>query len=136
MVGRRREAPGIGSLMCCSECGATASAACECGVPYVPKRERAIEAVRANPEKSDRAIAQELGVALRTVQKARGELTTGSQLDEPAKRVGRDGKARRLPVRFYVPDAATVARNLKAVRDAEEAPVAWKNRAREGAILA
>lgn len=41
------------------------------GVAYVPAGKRAAAAVAANPEKSDRAIAAELGVSPTTVGKAR-----------------------------------------------------------------
>ena len=76
---------------------------------------RAVEAIRANPERSDRAIAADLGVSGETVRQARKQLpsdlavdarigldgkarqlSTDGQLDE---RTGLDGKTRRLPVR-------------------------------------
>jgi len=85
----------------CSSCGAEANASCDCGKPYVPAKVRAAEAIKANPEKSDRAIAADLGVSHTTVQNARKE--TGNQLpvDE---RVGLDGKTRRLPQRPTIND--------------------------------
>ena len=49
--------------MVCTSCGAEANASCNCGVSYIPKALRAAEAVKANPEKSDRAIAADIGVA-------------------------------------------------------------------------
>ena len=53
--------------------------------------------VAANPEKSDRAIAKEIGVSHPTVGKARKELTgNGLPVDT---RIGLDGKVRRLPQR-------------------------------------
>ena len=72
----------------CSECGAEGHGSCGCGAAYVPKRERAIAAIKANPEKSDRAIAAELGASPTTVGKAR-QVSTSGHLE---KRVGRDGK--------------------------------------------
>ena len=42
--------------LACESCGAEAVASCNCGVPYQPKSVRAAEAVKANPEKSNRAI--------------------------------------------------------------------------------
>jgi hypothetical protein len=51
----------------CIECGETADAACRCGVAYVPAGARAAKAIADNPEKSDRAIAAELGVSDMTV---------------------------------------------------------------------
>jgi hypothetical protein len=60
--------------MVCTCCGAEVNAACSCGVAYVPKSVRAAEAVKANPEKSNRAIAEEIGVDHKTVGKARAGL--------------------------------------------------------------
>jgi hypothetical protein len=50
---------------------ATMPAACACGTdrvsncnaPAIPKAQRAIEALKANPEKSNRAIAAEIGAS-------------------------------------------------------------------------
>lgn len=49
--------------MSCTGCGAEANASCNCGVAYAPKIVRAAEAIRANPQKSDRAIAAEIGIS-------------------------------------------------------------------------
>jgi len=63
------------------------TAACDCGVAYVPAGQRAAEAVQKSPEKSNRAIAAEIGVDHKTVAKARGD-------NSPPERVtGRDGKS-------------------------------------------
>lgn len=79
--------------MVCSGCGAEAS--CNCGKPYVPMAERAREAIKANPEKSDRAIAADIGVHHSTVNEVRNQLS-----DEPTvERIGLDGKTRKLPQR-------------------------------------
>jgi hypothetical protein len=81
--------------MVCTGCGAEANASCNCGVAYMPKSVRAAEAVKANPEKSSRAIANEIGVDKNTVEKARKELTGDkSPVD---KRRGLDGKTRKPP---------------------------------------
>jgi hypothetical protein len=74
----------------CSACGATTDAACDCGVPYVPAGERAAAAIVAHPEKSDRAIAAEIGVDHKTVGAAR---RAGGERSPPEKRIGQDGKA-------------------------------------------
>lgn len=87
--------PSIARLEC-SACGATADAACNCGAQYLPAGTRAAEAIAANPEKSDRAIATELKVSPTTVGKARKATVHSGQL---AKRVGKDGKARKLPAK-------------------------------------
>lgn len=55
---------------------------------------RSDAAVAANPEKSDRAIAADIGVHKNTVARARK--VTGPQ-GPVEKRVGKDGKARKLP---------------------------------------
>ena len=52
----------------CPKCHATTELRCDCGVEYiyVKASERAERAVKANPEKSDRAIAEEIGVDHKT----------------------------------------------------------------------
>jgi hypothetical protein len=79
----------------CSACGAEANASCDCHKPYVPASAKAAAAVAANPEKSDRAIAAEIGVHKNTVARARE--ATGP--DGPVERIGLDGKTRKLPQR-------------------------------------
>jgi hypothetical protein len=74
----------------CSSCGADATASCDCGVAYVPAGKRAEEAVAANPEKSDRAIAEEIGVSQPTVSRARKRSVDTDVSTE--KRTGKDGK--------------------------------------------
>jgi hypothetical protein len=78
----------------CSACGAEANASCNCGKPYVPARQRAADAIQANPDKSDRAIAGEIGVGKDTVRRARASTGAPAPVDV---RIGKDGKARRLP---------------------------------------
>jgi hypothetical protein len=63
---------------------------CDCGAPYVSAGQRAAEALKANPEKSNRSIADDIGVSEFTVRKARKKST--SSKDEVEKRIGRDGK--------------------------------------------
>lgn len=79
----------------CSTCGATAEAACDCGAPYIPAGARAAKAIAGSPEKSDRAIAAEIGVSDTTVLRARKKATASHEAVE--KRTGRDGKVRKLP---------------------------------------
>lgn len=62
----------------------------------LPLRLAAEIAIAANPNKSDRAIATDLGVDHKTVGAARREL--GGE-DSPPERVGRDGKIYSLPKR-------------------------------------
>ena len=75
-----------------ARCNAIQSANCDCGVGYVPAGKRAEEAVAANPQMSDRAIADEIGESHRTVNRARK--ATGTKNDPVADRTGRDGKQR------------------------------------------
>lgn len=92
VVAFRKPALAIG----CTSCGATVDAACDCGAPYAPAGDRAAAAVAANPQKSNRAIADEIGVSYETVRRARTD--TDVSVDDDA-RVGLDGKARRMPRR-------------------------------------
>ncbi|MGY2933284.1 hypothetical protein ACVWZ6_002886 [Bradyrhizobium sp. GM6.1] len=62
--------------------------------PYLPAAQRTAEAIAANPEKFDRAIAAEIGVSHPTVAKARR--STGKQLPVE-QRTGRHGKQRKAP---------------------------------------
>jgi hypothetical protein len=75
--------------MVCTGCGAEANASCNCGKAYVPKAVRAAQAMAANPEKSDRAIAADIGVSPMTVRRAR---EAGASYDAPSTVTGRDGK--------------------------------------------
>jgi DNA-binding Lrp family transcriptional regulator len=52
--------------------------------------DRALAAMRANPRKSNRAIADEIGVSKDTVRRAREATGDQSLIDKP--RVGQDGK--------------------------------------------
>jgi hypothetical protein len=83
-----------GNQYICSSCGAERG--CKCNAPAVPKYQRAQDAVQANPDKSDRAIAKAIGASPTTVGKARDELSSGGQLkDRP--RTGLDGRTRKVP---------------------------------------
>jgi Winged helix-turn-helix DNA-binding len=77
-----------GGLLQCTKCGAGTICACGCGVPYVGEHrawaapiakvptalERAAAAIAADPAKSNRAIAKEIGVSDQTVRRARRQL--------------------------------------------------------------
>jgi hypothetical protein len=83
--------------MVCTGCGAEANASCNCGFLRGKKRSSG-RAIKANPGKSDRAIAAELGIGNKTVSRARNSGvsydTPGLIGDEtPVERVGRDGKS-------------------------------------------
>jgi hypothetical protein len=73
----------------CSKCGAERG--CDCNAPAI---KRAAVALATNPEKSDRAIAAEIGVSHPTVAKARQEAEATGKLLPVDRRIGADGKAR------------------------------------------
>lgn len=93
--------------MVCTGCGAEANASCNCGLAYVPASQRAAEAIKNNPEKSNRAIAAELGVSDMTVGRARESL--GATYVAPD-RLGRDGKIYTFSKPEEVLEAAKVIR--------------------------
>jgi hypothetical protein len=89
-----------GGLLVCSICSTEAVAACSCGAPYRHEHpwaaapiepetptpsalERAIAGVKASPEKSNRAIAREIGVSEPTVRRARHHSKTDAGDDAP-----------------------------------------------------
>jgi hypothetical protein len=80
----------------CSKCGAAGQGSCSCGAPYLPAGERAGQAVAAHPEKSDSAIAAEIGVNRATVTRARKKTT---RANAHVARTGRDGRKRKPPRR-------------------------------------
>ena len=62
------------------------------------KAQKAVEAIKANPQMSDRAIAKEIGTSNHTVARARRDATGNDfPVDEP--RTGLNGKQRRMPIR-------------------------------------
>jgi hypothetical protein len=77
----------------CSVCGKDADATfhptCGCKAGFRPKREVAAEAIRANPSKSNRMIAEEIGADEKTVRYARAAVADQSA---PHTVTGRDGK--------------------------------------------
>jgi hypothetical protein len=77
--------------LACRQCGATTEIKCDCGEAYVyvPAGKLAEKAIMENPEKSDRAIAAEIGVSHTSVSNARKSV--GKDLP-PEKRTGKDGK--------------------------------------------
>lgn len=77
--------------MVCTGCGSEANATCDCGVSYVAKGVRAAQAIKANPKRSDGAIAADLGVDRSTVSRARSDVVHDAPPDD--ERTGRDGKS-------------------------------------------
>jgi hypothetical protein len=57
-------------------------ASCNCGAPVVPAFKRAEDAIKANPEKSNRQIAEETGVGKDTVRRARNSGGAHAPTDE------------------------------------------------------
>jgi transposase-like protein len=80
----------------CPSCGTTTDAPCSCGVgyEYVPPGKLAAQAIKDNPNLSDRAIAEKIGIDKDTVNRVR-KSTGGNPPVAP--RVGKDGKTRRMP---------------------------------------
>jgi hypothetical protein len=75
--------------MVCTRCGAEANASCNCGVDYVPAKQRVAEYDKTNPGKSTRQAADDLGISNKTVSKARQAVT---EVTPEATVTGRDGK--------------------------------------------
>lgn len=94
--------------MVCTGCGAEANASCNCGVSYVAKSVRAAQAIKANPGKSDRAIAVDLGINQSTVSRVRN---SGDAYASP-ERIGQDGKS--YSVRQRVVDDPDISPKLVA----------------------
>jgi len=97
----------------CIRCNVSIEAACDCGVGYerwAPK-ERAAKALKSNPEKSNRVIAQEIGVNERTVRNTRG---AGAEKSAPERRTGADGKnyPASQPPKLKTVDDDTATRDL------------------------
>jgi hypothetical protein len=86
-----------GGLLRCTNCGAGSLCACGCGVPYVGEQstwaapiakvatalERAAAAITANPARSNRALAKEIGVSEPTLRRARRRLEDSGGYDAP-----------------------------------------------------
>lgn len=105
--------------LACEKCGAETHAACDCGVAYTAAAARAADAIAANPEKSDRAIAAAIGVGRETVRRARKATAPHGAVE---KRIGLDGKARKLPSLYAIGTGSddewyTPIRYLKMARE-------------------
>jgi len=93
-------------MLQCTKCGTEVVCPCGCGTVYAPTHrwakpvaakpptalERAMDAVKATPEKSDRVIAKALSIGATTVRDARKRLTNDRAPDRAPDRVGADGK--------------------------------------------
>jgi len=105
-----------GGMLRCTKCGTRSKAECGCGAPYVGEHrwamrmadvpepavaetalDRAMAAIAASPEKSNRAIAAEIGVSAQTVKRAREQMeqAVGDVAPDvaPDRRTGRDGRS-------------------------------------------
>jgi hypothetical protein len=98
---------------------------------------RAAAAIAAHPEKTNRAIAEEIGVSAQTVMRARHQMKNGGNDNAPQKR---RGKPRRPPIavkgrepgrrrKASKPETAAEAEARRAVRRARYAEVAQARRA-------
>jgi hypothetical protein len=113
--------PGIvaGMILCCIKCGAKAKPGCECEAAYIPARMYAAKAIAAHPEKSDRAIAKDIGVDHKTVAKARKAVG-----DKSPTRVGTDGKRYRATKQITPELAKAMQARAEAVARLFPPPVA------------
>jgi len=76
----------------CTKCGAEAHASCDCGAPYVPAAIRVAKYDKANPGKSTRGAAADLGISKSEVGRARQSVVPSGTPEAPGKVTGRDGK--------------------------------------------
>jgi len=111
-------------LLMCPQCQAKAQAKCDCGVGYVPAGDLARREVIRNPQKSDRAIAKQLGIAKDTVRRARTSTGANAPVE---KRQGRDGKMRRMPINVH----QAAQRKLPKYPGFERLKTAWFMATRE-----
>ena len=77
---------------------------CNCGVEYKPKAVRAAEAIEAAPEKSNRAIAAEIGCDEKVVRKIRDKVSGADQSAPDRRVVGLDGKTYTVPTSAPEPE--------------------------------
>jgi hypothetical protein len=76
----------------CSSCGADRG--CDCNAPAIPKSVLAARAIEKAPNRSNRVIAEEIGIDEKTVRKARKATADQSGVQ---KRKGKDGRERAVP---------------------------------------
>jgi hypothetical protein len=108
----------------CSECGAERG--CNCSAPAVLK---AAIALAANPQKSDRAIAAEIGVSDKTVGKAR---KAGAESSAPEDvRIGRDGKSYSAKTKTKNKPSPPPQPRQKSAASSEEKLATYKHRIAE-----
>jgi hypothetical protein len=118
-----------------------------CGKPYVPKSVRAAEAIKADPEKSDRTIASETGVNKSEVSRVRQTTVPDGTVGQPpetttlqglvgpdgvTRRQGLDGKWRKLPEKK--PEAEEAEQKRRQKQFIERAKAAAKMGSYEGPI--
>jgi hypothetical protein len=96
----------------CSECGVEIDAGCNCGALYVPAAKRVADYDKANPGRSTRQAAADLGVSQPTVVKAR---KSGDNQLSPATVTGRDGK--RYSIRKRTPSLPAMSGSGPAKND-------------------
>jgi hypothetical protein len=115
----------------CSACGAAGTASCNCGVAYETAGSRAAKALAADPARSDRAIAKEIGIDHKTVAKARGDNSP------PEKRVGQDSKSYPAKPKRQAVDPRTVSLMHKSTKAFQMAPPfeAWDEIVVDAALI-
>ena len=110
------------SKFVCATCGAGRD--CDYNAPG-RKRDAAVEAIAANPGKSDRAIAAETGLNREIVRRARKATDTGVAVDQ---RTGLHGKTRKLPAKADKGEPAAKGLVVAAAKSAlGQAAIAARN---------
>lgn len=89
----------------CTLCGVEAAASCNCGAVYEPASVAVARAIKNNPAKSNRAIAEIAGVTHTTVNQIRA---AGGNHFPPEKVEGRDGKSYSSPARKPKPEVEVI----------------------------
>jgi hypothetical protein len=92
----------------CSGCGAKGEGSCNCGLPYMPeKQRRAAEEIRINPNRTNRTISKIVGVSHQTVSRARSVSVGPKNGPIDTRRIGKNGSypvTKRKGVRPYTKD--------------------------------
>jgi hypothetical protein len=94
------------------------------------RRELIAKLIKAQPEKSDRQIAATAKASPTTVGTVRAKLGSTVQPGQLAKRVGKDGKARKLPAKRPTDDdmrATKPERDAKKKKEAADAEATWRH---------
>lgn len=148
MTGRLEIVHSLARLQC-TRCGAQANASCNCGEPYVPAAIRVKEYDKANPGRSTRAAAADLGISKSEVGRARQSVVpSGTPETDRAsggeKVIGLDGKTYKAKGKAPTPKATAAPPPItepadepaKSARDDSGAAFDFENLKKQVAELA